>query len=140
MAFICIWAVKLCLSLYIIMISSCDADSTKIDNNIFTIIVCVVCSSTLLILIIAATLIYCCLRHIMRQREQRKSDWTKDIFVTDDILHITGTSTTDKSAKNEALFKSVDPLEFPRNKLVFLNTILGKALIPNLLHAMHTKS
>ena len=117
-----------------------SADSTKIDNVIVTIIVCVVCSSTLLILIIAATLIYCCLRHIMRQREQRKSDWTKDIFVTDDILHITGTSTSEKSAKTQALFQSVDPLEFPRNKLVFLNTILGKALIPGLLHGMHTKS
>ena len=47
----------------------------------------------------------------------------------DDILHITGGSETDKSAKNQALFQStVDPLEFPRNKLVFLNTILGKSL------------
>lgn len=91
----------------------------------------------LLILIIAATFTYCCLRRIMRQREQKKSDWTKDIFVTEDILHITGA--TEKTAKNQALLQSVDPLEFPRNKLVFLNTILGKAL-QNSLHAMHTQS
>lgn len=76
----------------------------------------------------------------MRQRERRKSDWTKDIFVMDDILHITGASETDKSAKNQALFQTtVDPLEFPRNKLVFLNTILGKSLVLNLLHAKHTR-
>lgn len=98
-----------------------STDSTKI----VIIIVCVVCTTILLILIIAATFTYCCLRHIVRKREQRKSDWTKDIFVTEDILHITGT--TEKSAKNQALLQAVDPLEFPRNKLVFLNTILGKA-------------
>ena len=96
------------------------------DSSINVIVgVSVGCISTLLFLIITATLVLCCIRH-MRQREQRKSDWTKDIFVTDDVLHITGSGVIEKSAKNQALLHSEDPLEFPRNKLVFLNTILGK--------------
>ena len=95
-------------------------------SNTIIIGVTVGCSSALLVLIIVTTLILCCLR-CTRQREQRKPDWTKDIFVTDDdVLHITGTGVTYKTSKNQALLmQSVDPLEFPRNKLVFLNTILG---------------
>ena len=36
------------------------------------------------------------------------------------------TSPVLKSTANSFAFHTVDPLEFPRNKLVFLNTVLGK--------------
>ena len=43
--------------------------------------------------------------------------------MTDDVLQADSGSAACKSV---VALQSVDPFEFPRNKLVFLNTVLGK--------------
>ena len=84
--------------------------------------------TALLLLVIAALFLVCC-SCIRKRKRQRKSDWTRDIFVTDDdILHISSTNSACKlkGKSNSMPLQAVDPFEFPRNKLVFLNTVLGK--------------
>lgn len=108
--------------------------ATLVDVRTVVIVAVVVSSVLLLILVISTTLVFCCLRRA-RLRKERESHWTKDIFVTNDIHHIPKANVLNKSATNKTFFERADPLEFPRNKLVFLNSVLGKSsnLLPFLL-------
>lgn len=84
----------------------------------------------LILLILVTALIICCL-HAKRQKQKQKRevDWTQDIFVTDEIPHITSGSSLKKAKNGSMLLQSVDPFEFPRSKLVFLNTLLGECFV-----------
>ena len=79
----------------------------------------------LLVVILVATLLICYL--CVKKRKQKKElDWTRDIFVMDDVPHITSGSSVRKAKDSSVMLQPVDPFEFPRSKLVFLNTILGE--------------
>ena len=84
-------------------------------------------AASLILLIFVAALIICCFHtKWKRQKQKREVDWTRDIFVTDEIPHITSGSSLKKAKNGSMLLQPVDPFEFPRSKLVFLNTLLGK--------------
>lgn len=86
-------------------------------------------AAPLILLILVTALIICCLC-IKRQgqKQMRAVDWTQDIFVTYEIPHIARESSLKKANNSSMSLQPVDPFEFPRNKLVFLNTLLGKYL------------